>query len=82
MATYLKEGEYVSASEAAEILGITMKRMSQLNKEGRLPFIAVGHHYVLPLDAVLARRDWLAARHEAFARKRALREAAEANGEG
>lgn len=52
----MKTGKYVSASEIAELAGVSRQRINDLVKEGRIPCERAGRYYVY------ARRDiekWL-----------------------
>ena len=45
--------EYISCAEAASAMGITVRRVQQMCKQGKLPgAVKEGHAWLIPKDAV------------------------------
>ncbi len=57
MPTFIKEGDYVSPTEAARMLGVSRLRVNQLTLRGMLPSIHFPNASIIPLDAVLDRKQ-------------------------
>lgn len=57
MPTFIREGEYVTTTEAAGILGVSRLRVNQLTLREMLPSIHFPNASIIPLDAVLDRKQ-------------------------
>jgi excisionase family DNA binding protein len=69
MPLFIKEGEYVTAVEAASLLRLSKQRVSQLTRDGKLPSVGTEGTRLIPLEAVLARkREVVERRHAELAR--------------
>lgn len=57
MSLFIPEGEYVTSAEAAMMLGVSKQRISDLTREGKLPSVGADGTRLIPIAAVLDRKQ-------------------------